>query len=162
MSEIIFNNTLTYAGGGKDFLSPLITALFDQDLSSAEYDEDLMAKLGFKPTKALTPEQKFSVIIGAYELEEITEDENLPDVDLGRGEAKGFEIVQYGGKIGISKLFRKWIESASDLNGADSSVKMEWASFAQRVQSLRGGKIKRKNMTMTQLLTEGRSSANAY
>ena len=162
MSEIIFNNTLTYAGGGKDFLSPLITKLFDQDLSSAEYDEDLMAKLGFTPTKALTPDQKFSVIIGAYELDEITEDQDFPDVDLGRGEAKGFEIVQYGGKIGISKLFRKWIESASTLDGADSSVKMEWTRFAQNVISLRNGKIKRKNMTMTKLLTDGRLSSKAF
>ncbi len=115
MSEIIFNNTLTYAGGGKDFLNPLITSLFDQDMSSAELDEDLMAKLGFKSTRALTPDQKFSVIIGAYELSEITESEDIPDVDTGRGETKGFEIVQYGGKIGISKLFRKWIEGASSL-----------------------------------------------
>lgn len=73
MSQVIFNNNLTMAGGGKDVLNPLITSLFDQDLASHEYMEDLMEKMGFRATRALTPDQKFSVIIGAYELSEITE-----------------------------------------------------------------------------------------
>lgn len=161
MAEIIFNNSLTYATG-KDVLSPLITALFDQDKVSNEYQEDLMAKMWFKSTRALSPDQKFSVIIGAYELEEITEDQDIPDVDTGKGESKGFEIKQHGGKIGISKLFRKWIESARTLEGADSSVKSEWSRMAQNILSLRRGRVKTKNITMTELLTSGWVSTNAY
>lgn len=158
--SIIFNNTLTYATG-KDVLSPLITSLFDQDNVSAEYQEDLMAKMGFKSTRALTPDQKFSIMIGAYELSDITEGQDIPDVEVGKGNDKGFEIKQYGGKIGITKLFRKWIESAQALDGADSSVKSEWAKLAQRIINLRRGQVKNKNIDMTSLLTLGWTDANA-
>lgn len=158
--SIIFNNTLTYATG-KDVLSPLITSLFDQDLVSAEYQEDLMSKLGFKSTRALTPDQKFSIILGAYELSDISEGQDIPDVETGKGNDKGFEIKQYGGKIGITKLFRKWIESAQTLDGADSSVKTERARLAQNILNLRRGQTKNKNIDMTSLFTLGRSEANS-
>ena len=160
--QVIYNNNLTMAGGGKDVLSPLITSLFDQDLVSHEYMEDLMSKLGFKATRALTPEQKFSVIIGAYELSEITEGQDIPDVEVGKGADKGFEIQQFGGKIGITKLFRKWIETASSLEGADSSVKAEWARLAQNILNLRRGQVKNKNISMTELLTKGWVSTSSY
>jgi hypothetical protein len=161
MPNIIFNNSLTYATG-KDVLSPLITALFDQDLASSEYQEDLMSKMGFKATRALTPDQKFSIIIGAFELSDITEGQDIPDVETGKGADKGFEIKQYGGKIGITKLFRKWIETSQTLEGADSSVKSEWARLAQNIINLRRGQMKNKNIDMTALLTSGWSSANAF
>jgi hypothetical protein len=159
---VIYNNNLTMAGGGKDVLSPLITSLFDQDLVSHEYMEDLMEKMGFRSTRALTPDQKFSVIIGAYELSEITEGQDIPDVEVGKGNNKGYEIVQYGGKIGITKLFRKWIETASTLEGADTSVKAEWARLAQNILNLRRGQVKNKNISMTELLTQGWVATNAY
>jgi hypothetical protein len=155
MTNIIFKNTLTYAGG-KDVLSPLITALFDQDEVSQEYMEDLMEKMGFKQTRALTPEQKFSIMIGAYELEKITEDQDLPEAEVGKGANKGYEIEQFGKKIGISKLFKKWIESAQTLEGADTSVKTEWANLAQNIRNLQRGKVKSKNISMTEVLTKGR------
>jgi len=155
MAEINFTNSLTYAGWGKDILNPLITSLFDQDIVSAEYSTDLESKLWFKYTQALTPDQKFSVMVGAYELDDITEWENLPEMEISRGEDKGFEIKQHGNKIGITKLFKAWIMSAKDLDGADSSVKMERAKLASNIIALRRGRQKKMNIEMTSVLTKG-------
>lgn len=160
MAEINFTNTLTYATG-KDVLSPLITSLFDQDIVSAEYSEDVASKLWFKRTQALTPDQKFSVMIGSYELDLITEGQDLPEMETSKGADKGFEIKQYGTKKTVTKLFKEWIMSAKSLDGADSSVQMEWARLASDILSLRRGRVKRMNIEMVSLLTSGFSISGA-
>ena len=154
MAEIIFNNNLTY-GAGASILAPTITSLFDQDLVSKEYVTGLPEKLGFVKTRALTPDQTFSLIIGAYELDLITEDQDIPTASFGKGKEKGFAIEQYGKKIGISKLFRKWLETAKTLDGADSSVMKEYQRMTNDIVSLRRGAQKTKNRRCTEVLTQG-------
>jgi hypothetical protein len=153
MAEIIFNNNLTY-GAGASILAPTITSLFDQDLVSKEYVTGLPEKLGFVKTRALTPDQTFSLIIGAYELDLITEDQDIPTASFGKGKEKGFAIEQYGKKIGISKLFRKWLETAKTLDGADSSVMKEYQRMTNDIVSLRRGAQKTKNRRCTEVYSQ--------
>jgi len=160
--QVIFTNTLTYAAGGQDVLNPLITDLFDQDMASFQNNNDTVNKIGLVETRALTPDQQFSIMIGAYELSEIQEGEDLPMTSVGKGNNKGFQIVQYGNQIPITKLFRKWIESAQTLDGADSSVKAEWIRLSSNIKALMRGQRKRKNIVAAQLLTEGWIDTNAY
>lgn len=153
MAEIIFNNKLTY-GAGESILMPTLTALFDQDLVSKEYSNDIPMKMGYTPTRALSPDQQFSIIIGAYELDVITEDQDIPSLSFGKGKEKGFEIVQYGGKLGLTKLFRKWLETAKVLDGADSSVKSAYNRMVNDVTTLRRSALKSKNIAATEVLTK--------
>ncbi len=161
MAEIIFNNNLTY-GAGSSILAPTITKLFDQDLVSKEYANDIPQKLGYTKTQALTPDQTFSLLIGAYELDLINEDEDIPTGSFGKGKDKGFKIEQYGKKIGVSKLFRKWLETAKTIEGADSSVKQAFNRMINDVLSLRRGAQKTKNRRATEVLTEGWVATAAY
>lgn len=161
MAEIIFNNNLSF-GAGSSILAPTITALFDQDLVSKEYANDIPQKMGYTKTKALTPDQTFSLLIGAYELDLINEDEDIPTGSFGKGKEKGFKIEQYGKKIGVSKLFRKWLETAKTLDGADSSVKQAYNRMVNDVLSLRRGAQKTKNRRATEVLTEGWVATAAY
>lgn len=159
--EIIFNNNLTYSAGAS-MLAPVITALFNQDNVSKEYIANLPEKMRFTRTTALTPDQEFSIIIGAYELDEIDEDGDIPTVSFGKGKSKGFRIVQYGGKIGISKLFRKWLDTGKTLAGADTSVQQAWSRLAQDIISLKAGAVKSSNIAATEVLTKGWLSSAAY
>lgn len=155
MADIRFNNTIAFNGNGADILNPLVSSIFDQDLASFEASSDVAMKLGFKETKALTPDQKFRASIGAYELDKIGEGEDFPIMQTGFAKEKGFLVEVYANQIGITKLFMKWIESAQDLTQADSSVKQEWARLADNILALRRGRIKTLNMVATELLTKG-------
>lgn len=159
--QVIYTNTLTYANGGTDVLSPLITSLFDQDLASFEIQNDTIGQLGFKTSMVTTPLGVFTIGIGAFELPVITEGQDLPIATTGKGANKGYAIVEYGAQIPVTKLFRKWLESAKDLNGADSSVKAEWQTLAQNIMNLRYGRVKTMNQVATQLFTLGWSSSAA-
>lgn len=158
---VTYTNTLTYANGGTDALNPLIVSLFDQDLASFEIQNDTIGQLGFKTSMVTTPLGVFTIGLGAFELPVITEGQDLPIATTGKGANKGYAIVEYGAQIPVTKLFRKWLESANDLNGADSSVKTEWQTLAQNIMNLRYGRVKTMNQVATQLFTLGRSSANA-
>ncbi len=155
MADIRFNNTIAFNGNGADILNPLVSSIFDQDLASFEASSDVAMKLGFKETKALTPDQKFRASIGAYELDKIGEGEDFPIMQTGFAKEKGFLVETYANQIGITKLFMKWIESAQDLTLADSSVKQEWSRLADNILALRRGRIKTLNMVATELLTKG-------
>jgi hypothetical protein len=170
MADIRFNSTLAFNGNGNDILNPLISDIFDADKSSFEINNDVVSKLGFKETRALTPDQKFRQSIGAYELDKIDEDQDFPVMQTGFAKEKGFVIDQYANQIPITKLFKKWIEAAQTLTGADTSVQKEWVDLANNIRALRYGKVKVVNMVCTELFTKGFSistqsgpgSATAY
>jgi len=159
-TEVIFNNNLSF-GAGSSILAPTITALFDQDLVSKEYATDLTAKMGYTKTQALSPDQTFSLLIGAYELDMINEDEDIPTGSFGKGKEKGYKIEQFWQKIGVSKLFKKWLETAKTLDGADSSIKSAFNRMVNDVLSLRRGAIKTSNIRATEVLTQGWIATNA-
>jgi len=68
----------------------LLTDIIDQDKQSyiGKQAEDLKTKMHFTETKALNPEQKFTEMVGAYELDEIVEGESLPMIDVEKGADK--------------------------------------------------------------------------
>lgn len=161
-AEVIYKNGVTIAGGGSDVLNGLIGDLFDQDNISANLDEDVMSKKGLTYTKPLNLEETFDIMVGSQDLEEIYEGDNLPEIDLTKGKGKGFELKIFGGKYKVSKQFMKWAESSETLEGADSSVKTEWARIARNIKGLERSKIKTKNKLFTELFAEGRKSNNAF
>lgn len=170
MADIRFNNTLAFNGNGNDILNPLISDIFDADKTSFEINNDITAKLGIKETRALTPDQKFRQTIGAYELDAIGEGEDFPTMQTGFAKEKGFAVTVYANQIAITKLFKKWIESAQSLRGADTSVQKEWATLAENIRALRYGRVKTMNIVSTELFslgfavvaTNGPGSATAY
>jgi hypothetical protein len=170
MADIRFNSTLTFNGNGSDILNPLISDIFDADKVSFEINNDVAGKMGFKETRAITPDQKFRQSIGAYELTKIGENEDFPIMQTGFAKEKGFYVDPYAAKIQVSKLFKKWMEAAQTLQGADSSVQKEWMELGWNIRSLRYGVVKTANIAATEVLTKGFSivatngagSATAY
>lgn len=162
MSKIVIQNSIAFNGNGVDILNPLVSNVFDEDLSSYEANNDVVSKIGFYTTQALTPSQKFRTLIGAYELDEIGEDENFPTMDIGFGAEKGFVMKQYANQIGITKLFMKWLETAKTLKWADTSVLEAWGRVKEAILTLRRGVAKRRNMEAVELLTKGFSITSSY
>ena len=158
MADIRFNNTLAFNGNGNDILNPLISDIFDAAKTSFEINNDITAKLGIKETRALTPDQKFRQTIGAYELDAIGEGEDFPTMQTGFAKEKGFAVTVYANQIAITKLFKKWIESAQSLKGADTSVQKEWATLAENIKALRYGRVKTMNIVATELFSLGFST----
>ena len=161
-NEVILKNGISIAAGGNDILNGLIGDLFDQDEVSAQYNTDLMEKLGLTPTTPLNLEETFDIMVGSGELDEIEEWENLPEIDLTKGKGKGFELKQFGGKYKVSKLFMKWAEKSQTLANADSSVKSEWARIARNIKGLDRSKVKTKNKLFAELITKGKYTDAAY
>jgi len=50
----------------------------------------------------------------------------------------------------------KWVATSTTLEGADSSVKSEWARIAKNIKGLERSKIKTKNKLFAELLVNGR------
>jgi hypothetical protein len=96
----------------------LLTDIIDQDKQSyiGKQTEDLKTKMHFTETKALNPEQKFSEIVGAYELDEMTEGQSLPVIDVEKGADKGFELKIFGGKLKITKFFMEWLKQNQNIS----------------------------------------------
>lgn len=162
MSEVILKNGISIKAGGNEILNGLITDLFDQDEVSAQYNKELMNKIGLTYTKPINIEETFDIMVGSGELDEIEEGENLPLIDLAKGKGKGFELKIFGGKYQVSKQFMKWVESSTSLEGADSSVKSEWARIANNIRGLERSKVKTKNKLFAELLVNGRKSDQAF
>lgn len=162
VNEVILNNGISIKNWWGEILNGLIWDLFDQDKISAEYNTNLMEKLGLTYTAPLNLEETFDIMVGSWELSEIWEWENLPEIDLTKGKWKGFELKIFWGKYKVSKQFMKWVEKSETLENADSSVKKEWARIAQNIKWLERSKIKAKNKIFAQLLTKWRFSDASY
>lgn len=159
--EVIFTNGITYAAGSTDLLNPEVTAIFEQDVVSYEYTEWLLDKLGFTSTRPLNPNEKFSIEIGAYELDEMTEGQLIPEVDVGKGRDKGYKAVPFGGKISLSRIMKEWLGTTQTLKDADSSVQTTFRKFKSDVQRLRRGSMKSMNTYATRIYTDGYSNTAA-
>jgi len=159
--QILYTNRITYANKGNDFLSPLLADIFDQDDISLEQQTDVISLLGYVKTQAITPDQTFSIMVGAEELDFIEEGQDIPTMKRIRGKGKGFTIKQFGSRLEITKLFYKWIESAKPIEDADSSVREEWMRLAEDILSLQRGRRKTLNIEAMKLLTEGWTSTEA-
>lgn len=154
---VLFNGT-SMGAGGSDLLNGLIGDLLDQDEVSANYDKEVMQKLGLTYTVPLSPDETFDSMVGAAELDEVEESEDLPIVDLSKAPGKGFKIKLFGGQYKVSKLFVEWVKKAKTLEEADSSVKKEWARIARRIKQLDKSKVKTKSMLFAKLFTLGFSN----
>lgn len=135
-------------------LNPELQALFDENIVSAEFPEGVIEAMGYKKTAVLNPNSKFSSKLGTPELDEVTENELLPELPTGKGADKGMAIRSFGDVIPTSKNMYNWLMAASPLAGADSSVKESYRAFAEDFRSLRKAGIKAKNFNATKILTE--------
>ena len=160
MGQIIFNNGITFAAGSVDLLNPELQALFDENIVSAEFPEGVIEAMGYKKTKVLNPHAKFSAKLGTPELDEVTENELLPELPTGKGADKGMAIKKFGDVIPTSRHMYNWLMAASPLAGADSSVKESYRAFAEDFRALRKAGIKKKNFEATKVITQGWSASN--
>ena len=151
---IYMNNLLTNAAG-KDMLNPLVTDIIQQADLSFELKNNIYDKMGYVETRARAQDQMFGITIGAYALPEIVEGQDLPLLPLGHGNRKWFKVRQYGGAIPLTNLFKRWLETASVLDGADSSVQAEFANLRDNTRRLLDSAKKRMNMEATKVVTNG-------
>lgn len=161
-NSVEFKNMVSIQGGGNEVLNGLIGDLFDQDDISAQYNTDLMAKLGLTYTRPLNIDETFDVMVGMGDLDEVNEGEDLPTIDVSKGKGKGFQLKTFGGQFPVTKQFMKWAEASQTLEGADSSVKKEWSRLAQNIKGLDRSKIKTKNKLFAELLVNSRKSDQAF
>lgn len=169
MSQVVFNNGVTFAAG-QDILSSELQAVFDQSITSAEYPEWVIELMGYTKTKCINPDGTFSSILGTPELSELTESQALPELPIGRWPKKWYQIKEFGDKIKVSKLMFDWLKSGQSLQGADSTVKQSFAFFSDGYKSLVRAAIKSKNFEATKVLTKwwentapnGPGSSTAY
>lgn len=160
--NILMNNGMTYAAWATDILNGLLADIVEQDKLSYAYQEDLKAKMLFKETKALNPEQTFSEAVWAYETDEINEGQSLPIIDVEKWPNKGFEVIPYGNKLKITKLFMKRLETNQTIATADSYVQQYYSKLASALINLNRWAIKRGNMQMVKLLASGWTATNAH
>jgi len=160
--EVLLNNGMTYAAWATDILNWLLADIIEQDKLSYAYQETLKANMLFKETKALNPEQKFSEAVWAYETDEIVEWQSLPVIDVEKGPDKWFEVIPYGNKLKITKLFMKWLETNQTIETADSYIQSYYQKLAWAMINLNKGAIKRANIQMIKILSEGRVATNPY
>lgn len=161
-NEVILENGISIKNGWGEILNGLIGDLFDQDDVSAEYNTDLMSKLGLTFTKPLNLEETFDIMVGSGELDEIDEGADFPEIDTEKGKGKGFELKIFAGKFKVSKQFMKWVEASQTLENADSSVKKEWARLARNIKGLDRSKVKAKNKLFAELFTKARFTSSSF
>lgn len=160
--EVLLNNWLTNSAWWSAILNWLLADIVEQDKSSYAYQEDLKANMLFKETKASNPEQTFSEAVGAYELDEITEGQSLPIIDVEKWANKGFKVKIYGWKLKITKLFMEWLNRNQTIATADSRIQSYYQKLASTTINLNRGAVKTANMEMIKLLASWWSTANAY
>ncbi len=160
-NEVILENGISVKNGWGEILWGLIGDLWDQDDVSAEYNTNLMEKLGLSFTKPLNLEETFDIMVGSGELDEIEEGEDFPEIDTEKGKWKGFKLKIFAGEYKVSKFFMKWVEASQTLENADSSVKKEWARLAKNIKGLDRSKIKTKNKLFAELFTKWRLTSSA-
>lgn len=127
-------------------LNPAVSYLFDQDSVSAMYDPTLLSKLGFKKQYPLNPNEVRSGIMGATELDEITEGALIPDSPRGKAKDKGFKEQEFTNKFAITRPMYQFMTSSMSIAGADSSVQSEIKSLASGVKNFRNGVVKTMNI----------------
>lgn len=132
-----------------------LSYLFDQNITSAEFPENVISQMGYITDNPLNPNQTYSFVYGAIELDEVTEQELTPLMPTAKGKEKGFTVKEYANKIKVTKLMRDWLMNYKPLTGADSSVQMEVKRFGDNYVALRKGGIKKKNQEATLVLTNG-------
>jgi len=160
-NEVILENGISIKNGWGEILNGLIGDLFDQDDISAEYNTNLMAKLGLTFTKPLNLEETFDIMVGSGELDEIDEGADFPEIDTEKGKWKGFKLKIFAGEYKVSKFFMKWVETSETLENADSSVKKEWSRLARNIKGLDRSKVKAKNKLFAELLTKSRYTSSS-
>lgn len=160
--EVIFTGNVTFAAGAVDLLNPEVRSIFEQDVVSAEYERDHLTKMGYVRVNPLNPNEKFSIEIGAYELDEVTEGQMIPEATIGKGRDKGYQVTSFSDKIGLSRIMKEWLGTSRTLESADSSVKSTFRKFKRDVEVLRKGAIKSRNGYATKILTSGWVSTSDY
>lgn len=152
--SVIFENLLTLSSG-VDVLAPALSDIIDEAKVSYELNNSIMDKMGYVQTRAINPSQTFSMSIGAYAIDEITEGQDLPFMTVGFGNPKGFKVKSYGNGIPISDLFYEWLKVAKTLEGADSSVQQEFADLRSNVKKLLDGAKLKMEREATKVITSG-------
>lgn len=154
-TQVIFNNGITFAAGKADLLVPELVSLFDQNITSAEFPEGIIAKMWYVTDNPFNPNQTYSYTYGAIELDEVDEGALTPLLTTGKGKEKGFTVKSYRNKIPVTKEMADWLEKSGSLAGADSSVKQAFATFARNYKALIKWGIKKKNIQATKVFVDG-------
>ena len=152
--EVTFNNGLT-KGAGDNLLNGLLADIYIQDNVSYAYKSGVKDMLHYKSHIPTNPEQVFSEQVGAEELDEITENQNVPVSTVSKGADKGFAVKVYAKKLPISKLFMKWLEKNQTIDTADSAIQALYAQYANATINLKKGGIKQQNNECVKVFTEG-------
>lgn len=161
--QAIFQNGLTYAAWAVDVLNGLLGDIINQDkLSYMKENSDLQSKMHFTETKALNPYEVFTEQVGAYELDEITEGQSLPIIDVEKGADKGFQLKIFGTKLSITKYFMEWLKTNQNIKGADSSIKTYYNQLANATINLTRAAMKSKYDDMAQVFAKGWVATSAY
>lgn len=146
---------------GMAILNPVIQEVINQSTAQVGLT-DQMTDLGFVMGDALTPEGEITGMVGPEELEEMDEDGVAALVTIMQGWTKKYQLKEYGLKHKCTKIFAKWIEQGAQMQGADSSVKMELYKFKEATERLVHGAILTRNRVMTEVFGLGFVSTNAY
>ncbi len=154
-TQVIFNNGISFAAGKTDLLVPELVALFDQNITSAEFPEGIVSSMWYVTDNPFNPNQTYSYTYGAVELDEVDEGALTPLLTTGKGKEKGFTVKSYRNKIPVTKEMSDWLEKSGSLAGADSSVKQAFQTFARNYKALVKGGIKAKNIAATKVFTNG-------
>ena len=160
MSSVNFQTGSNFAEG-KAILNPVIQEIISQAEAQVGL-EDQMTKLGFVMGDALTPEGEITSMVGPEELEEMEEDGVASLVTTMQGWTKKYQLKEYGRKSKCTKIFSKWIENGAQMEGADTTVKLELYKFKENVERLVQGAILTRNRVMTEVLANGFSVTAAY
>lgn len=158
-TQVIFNNGVTYAAGKNDLLVPELSYLFNQNYTSAEFPESVISDMGYVVDNPFNPNQTYSFVYGAIEMDDVTEAELTPLLTTGKGKEKGFTVREYANKIKVTQLMRDRLNNYNPISGADSSVKTEVKKFGNNYAALRRAGIKKKNQIATKVWTDGLNSA---
>lgn len=136
--------------------NPAISYLWDQDRASALANNVDISKMGFTKTTPLNDLEKFSSDYGANVLDELTtEGQIIPVMTTGKGNDKGYAVVEYSNKIPVTKLAYDWLMKEQSIAGADSNVKIALKNYANGIKKLRKGAIKRRNIEALKVFTLG-------
>lgn len=158
-TQVIFNNGVTFAAGKNDLLVPELAYLFNQDYTSAEFPEGVISEMGYVVDNPYNPNQTYSFVYGAVEMDEVTESEITPLLTTGKGKEKGFTVKEFANKIKVTQLMKDRLNNYTSIAGADSSVQIEVKKFGANYANLRRAGIKKKNQEATKVWTNGLNSA---
>ena len=160
MASIEFNTGANLAEG-KDILSPLFVELVDQAVRDSGF-EDEKAKLGFVDETAITPDQKYSSIVGPEPMKKVVEEENSPITVIKSGFEKGVQPEKYALKTAVSDMFAAWVRKGAQIQGADSSVKRELDKLLSNSERLIRSDLLTRNIEMSKIYTSGFVSTSAF